>query len=53
MWSCHMSCPCGGATFRSQYLSHMMPNLGGVYFLSLLGQGNGCAQLDMIDLEKN
>ena len=26
-------CPNVGAKFRSQYLSHMMPNLGGIYLL--------------------
>ena len=44
-----MSCPYVGAKFWSQCLSHMMPNLGGVL---PLGQGDGCAQLDWIDLEK-
>ena len=33
------------------YLSHMMPNLDGI--LSPLGQGDGCAQLDHMDLEPN
>ena len=34
---------------RSQYLSHVMPNLGGAF--SSLGQGGGCAQLDHMDVE--
>ena len=46
-----MCCPNVGGRFRSQYLSHMMPNLGGVFF-SFLGQGDVCAQLDWMDLEE-
>ena len=45
------SCLCNKPICRSQYLSHMMPNLGG--FFSPLGQGDGCAQLDRIDLKKH
>ena len=45
-----MSYPYVGAKFRSQYLSHTMPDLGGVFFP--LGQGDSCAQLDHMDLEK-
>ena len=37
--------------FKSQCLSHMMPNLGG--FIFLLEQGDNCAQFDRMDLEKN
>ena len=46
-----MCCPNLGDKFRSQYLSHMMPTLGGDFFP--LGQGDSCAQLDWMDLEKN
>jgi hypothetical protein len=35
---------------RSQYRSHMMFNLG--EFFVPLGQGDGCAYLDWMDLEK-
>ena len=34
---------------RSQYLSHMIPIWVGLFSL---GQGDGCAQLDRIDLEE-
>ena len=44
-----MCCPNVGAKFRSQYLSHIMPNWGGV---SPLRQGDGCAPLDLMDLKK-
>ena len=45
-----MCCPNIGAEFRRQYPSHMMSNLGWGFFP--LGQGDGCAQLDWIDLGK-
>ena len=44
-----MCCPNGGAKIKSQCLSHMMPNLGGSFPLE---QGGGCAQLELLDLEK-
>ena len=44
-----MCCSYVGARFRSQYLSHMIPNLGGFFFL--LGQGEGCAQLHCMNLK--
>ena len=52
-----MRCPNVGAKFRSRNLSHMMPNLG-VFFLFFcfkvpLRQGDNCAQLYQMDLEKN
>ena len=47
-----MSCPNVGVKFKSQYHSLIMPNLGGVLFLPL-GQGDGYAQLDRMDLGKN
>ena len=45
-----MCCPNVGAKFRSRHLSQMMPSLGGIF--PPLGQGDGCAQLDLMDLEE-
>jgi hypothetical protein len=44
-----MCCPNGEAKFKSQCLSHMMPNSGGSFPLE---QGGGCARLERLDLEK-
>ena len=45
-----MCSPNVGAGFRSQHLSHISPIW--VQFL-LSGEGDGCAQLDQMDLKKN
>jgi hypothetical protein len=42
-----MCCPNVGAEFRSQYLPHISP----IWLKLLLGEGDGCAQLDRMDLE--
>jgi hypothetical protein len=43
-----MCCPNVGAEFRSQYLPHISP----IWVkLLLLGEGDGCAQLDRMDLK--
>ena len=44
-----MCCSNLGPKFRSQYLLHMMPNLAGFFSL---GQGDGCAQLPRMNLDK-
>ena len=44
-----MWCPNVGAEFKSQYLSHLMPNLGGGFPFK---QGDDCAQLDGVDQEE-
>ena len=44
-----MSCPNVGDKSSSQYLSNLMPNLGGIFFLQ---QGDGFAHLDNINVKK-
>ena len=44
-----MSCPNVGDKSSSQYLSNLMPNLGGIFFLQ---QGDGFSQLDNINVKK-